>query len=101
MAAAATGIVDILHIQVEAALLPAVEEHNLSSFLELVRIRRLLSPAPYQPLPASSSWIVKRLFDFLSAIRRHLGLEELCVAISMATRNFLFMSSHMSPMLGQ
>jgi hypothetical protein len=83
------GIVDILHIQAEVAVLLAVEEHNSSSSLGLVQIRRLLSPVLRQPLPALSSWTVRRLFGSLPAIRRRLGLGELRVEVSIANRSFL------------
>ena len=86
MPVVATGVVDILHIQVEAALKLVVGMHSLSSSLELVQIHHQLSQVLRQPPLASSSSIVRRLSGSLSASRRHLGLEELRMEVSIANR---------------
>ena len=89
MAAVATGIVDILHIQAEAALLLVVGAHSSNSFPGLVQIRHQLSQVLRQPPLASGSLIVRRLLGSLLATRRHLGLEELRVDVSIANHCLL------------
>jgi hypothetical protein len=82
-AAAATDIVGILHSFVEAAE-SLDEEHSLTGLKE-GRILHLLLQELGQPLPESSSWIAKTLFDSLSVIQQRLDPEGLRCTLETVT----------------